>query len=665
MTDPLYPGASDLEGRVIREVVAVAMDAPAKANSGHSGTAMALAPLGVMLWSRILRHDPTDPKWSDRDRFILSNGHCCILQYALAHEFGYDLSVEDLKEFRQAHSKTPGHPERGVAPTVEVTTGPLGQGISNSVGMAIAESILRADYGEDLVNHRTWAFAGDGCFEEGISHESASLAGALGLDRLTIFYDDNHITIDGATELALRDDPAERFAAYGWHVINVGDQANNLDVLEEATREAIAETSRPSLIIVRSHIGWPSPTLEDTKEAHGTPFPPDAITKVKEILGVPDEAFLFNPDNQRDLLELLAPQRAERKSWEARLLASGEKGVRLLEQLDTNGVANVSTKAELYEGGSMVATRKAMQRAMDAYGPQTPGLTAGSADLTGNTGVELKYSTIHNASNPAGRQFHYGIREFAMNGNLVGQACHGGLRPIGSTFFVFSDYGRGAIRLASLSHAGVLFVFTHDSVGVGEDGPTHEPIEQLMSLRAMPNLHVVRPSDANETLDLVEEFLSTKEPPTTALILSRQDIPVLGGEDAAASAANARKGGYVIRENADAVFTLVSTGSEVGVVLAAAEELAAKGTVTRVVALPCWKCFDAQPLDYRTQVLRRTIPSVSMEAGATLGWTKYVDQAIGIDSFGMSAPGKEVFEYFGIEPATVVAHVERVLSEGI
>jgi transketolase len=665
MTDDLYPGASDLEGRVIREIVAVAMDAPAKANSGHSGTAMALAPLGVMLWGRIMRHDPTDPKWSDRDRFILSNGHCCILQYSLAHEFGYDLSVEDLKEFRQAHSRTPGHPERGFAPTVEVTTGPLGQGISNGVGMAIAESILRADFGEDLVNHRTWVFAGDGCFEEGISHESASLAGALGLDRLTIFYDDNHITIDGATELALHDDPAERFAAYGWHVVNVGDQANNLDVLEDAVRQAMAETSRPSLIIVRSHIGWPSPTLMDTKEAHGTPFPPEAISKVKEILGVPDEAFVFDPENQKDLLEAIAPQRAERTAWDARVAAAGDKGVRLLEQLDTNGVAKVTTKAELYEGGTMVATRKAMQRAMDAYGPQTPGLTAGSADLTGNTGVELKYSSIHNKENPGGRQFHYGIREFSMNGNLVGQACHGGLRPAGSTFFVFSDYGRGAIRLASASHAGVLFVFTHDSIGVGEDGPTHEPIEQLMSLRAMPNLHVVRPSDANETLDLVEEFLSAREPVTTALVLTRQDIPVLAGDDAAASAANARRGGYVVREHDDAVFTLVGTGSEVSVCLEAADELATKGIVTRVVALPCWKCFDAQPLDYRTKVLRRTTPSVAIEAGATLGWANYVDQSIGINTFGMSAPGKVVFEYFNIVPAAVVAHVERVLSEGI
>ena len=663
MTDTLYPGASDLEGRVIREVVAVAMDAPAKANSGHSGTAMALAPLGVMLWSRVLRHDPTDPLWSDRDRFILSNGHCCILQYALAHEFGYDLSVQDLEEFRQLHSKTPGHPERGHTPTIEVTTGPLGQGIGNGVGMAIAERILRSDFGEDLVNHRTWVFAGDGCFEEGISHEAASLAGALGLDRLTIFYDDNHITIDGATELALHDRPAERFAAYGWHVIDLGEKANDLTALEEATRTAIAETSRPTLIIIRSHIAFPSPEMMDTREAHGSPFKPQVIAEVKEILGVSPEAFHFDPEIQHELLELIAPNRADRVAWEARVRASGEKGERLLEQLDTNGAAVITTTAELYDFGTMVATRKAMARAMDTYATQTPGLTAGSADLTDNTGMELKGLTIHNRETPGGRQFHYGIREFSMNAVMVGQAHHGGLRPIGSTFFVFSDYGRGAIRLATLSRAAVLFVFTHDSIGVGEDGPTHEPVEHLMSLRAMPELHVVRPSDANEALDLIEEYLSAKEPPTTAMILSRQDMPVFNDSDHANSVAGARLGGYVVREHEDAVFTLVGTGSEVGVCLAAAEELADKGVVTRVVALPCWRCFDGQPQAYRTSVLRRTIPSVSIEAGATLGWANYVDESIGINTFGQSAPAKAIFEFLGIVPATVVAHVERVLSE--
>jgi transketolase len=664
MSDDLYPGASTLEGRTIREIVAVAMDAPAKAKSGHSGTAMALAPLGVMLWARVMRHDPTDPSWSDRDRFILSCGHASILQYALAHEFGYDLSVEDLEQFRQAHSRTPGHPERGVAPTVEVTTGPLGQGVANGVGMALAERILRADYGEELVNHRTWVFASDGCIEEGISHEAASLAGSLKLDRLTVFYDDNHITIDGPTELALHDNPAERFAAYGWHVVNVGEHANELDVLEAATRSAIAETQRPTLIIVRSHIGFPSPEMMDRKEAHGNPFSAEAITTAKGILGVPDEAFLFDPQLPQEWGTLLAPRRDERVAWAARMTAAGAAGVQLLEQLDTNGVARFVERPEPFAPNSQMATRRALQRAMDTFAPQTPGLTAGSADLTDNTGVELKHSVTQSAVAPGGRQIHYGIREHAMSAILVGQAHHGGLRPAGSTFFVFNDYARPAVRLASLSHAGVLFIYTHDSIGVGEDGPTHQPIEHLMALRAMPNIHVVRPSDANETIDLVEQFLSAKEPPTTALILSRQDMPVFNQADGEASAKGARRGGYVLREHEHAAFTLVSTGSEVGLCLSAADLLAAKGVATRVIAMPCWRCFDAQPTEYRSQVLQRTTPSVAIEAGATLGWANYVDSAIGINSFGLSAPGKEVFAYFDLVPQTVVTHVETVLGEG-
>jgi transketolase len=663
MTDTLFPGATELEGRAIREISAVAMDAPAAANSGHSGTAMALAPLGVTLWGRVMRHDPTDPLWSDRDRFILSNGHCCILQYALAHEFGYDMSVDDLKAFRQPHSRTPGHPERGVAPTVEVTTGPLGQGIANGVGMAIAERILRTDYGSDLVDHRTWVFAGDGCLEEGVSHEAASLAGSLGLDHLTIFYDNNHITIDGATELAFHDDTEERFSAYGWQVINLGEKANDLDALEAAMRHAIAETARPTLIVVRSHIAFPSPEMMDTREAHGNPFKPEVITEAKAILGVPDEAFHFDPELPAEMVATLKAQQEARLAWESRVEAAGAKGAKLLEQLNNNGAATVSTAPELFAAGTKAATRKAMQRAMDCFAVQTPGLTAGSADLTDNTGMTLSALSVQSATNPGGRQFHYGIREFAMSANLTGQAHHGGFRPLGSTFFVFSDYARPAVRLASLSDAGVMFVYTHDSVGVGEDGPTHEPVEQLMSLRAMPHLHVVRPSDANETLDLVEQFLTATEPVTTAMILSRQDVPVFNDADAKISKENARRGGYVIREDADAVFTLVATGSEVGHCLEANDELTAQGVKTRVVALPCWRCFDAQPSEYRDAVLRRTTPSVSLEAGATLGWTKYVDQAIGIDSFGMSAPGSYVMNFFNINAATVVAHVHEALGD--
>ena len=662
MVDELYRGATELEGRAIREIAALAMDAPAKANSGHSGTAMALAPLGVTLFSRILRHDPTDALWSDRDRFILSCGHASILQYGLAHAFGYDVQLEDLRSFRQPHSRTPGHPENGVTATVEVTTGPLGQGIANGVGMVIAERILRNDYGDDLVNHRTWVIAGDGCLEEGISHEAASLAGALGLDRLTVFYDNNHITIDGPTELALHDNPAQRFAAYGWHVIDLGEQANDLDALEGACRAAIAETTRPTLVIVRSHIAFPSPDMVDRREAHGSIFSPEAIARAKAALGVVNEPFHLDPELPAALVAALVDNTAARHAWDERVRAAGGAGVALLNQLRTNGAMGEGELAPLFDAGSKVATRKAMQRAMDVFGPRTPGLSAGSADLTDNTGVMLKYSCAQGPNNAEGRQIHYGVREFAMSAVLVGQALHGGLRPVGSTFFVFSDYARPALRLAALSHAGALFVYTHDSVGVGEDGPTHQPVEHLMALRAMPRLHVVRPSDANETLDLVAHWLSDPAPAPTALVLTRQDVPVFIDADRAASHAGAALGGYVVREDDKAVFTLVSSGSEVAHCLEAHEELAAKGVRTRVVALPCWRCFDEQPSAYCAAVLRRTTPSVALEAGATLGWYRYVDHALGIDDFGLSAPGDYVFNYFHINAAAVVDHVERTLK---
>ncbi len=662
MSDQMFSGATELEGRVIREIMALAMDAPAAANSGHSGTAMALAPLGVALFSRVLRHDPTDAHWIDRDRFILSCGHASILQYGLAHSFGYDLTEDDLRGFRRPHSRTPGHPESGLTPTVEVTTGPLGQGIANGVGMAIAERILRSDYGPELIDHRTWVIAGDGCLEEGISHEAASLAGSLGLDRLTVFYDDNHITIDGPTELALRDDVVARFGSYGWHVINIGEQANNLDAIERAISDAKAELTRPTLIVVRSHIGFPSPEMMDRREAHGSPFSASTISVVKDILGLPNEPFSFDETLPLQVVDSLGRQRAEHAAWSARLVAAGSIGDQLLTQFQTSGAAQTTIVAEPFDAGSMVATRKALQRAVDVLAPHTPGLTAGSADLTDNTGVILKEGAVQSAAQPGGRQIYYGVREFAMGAIMVGQALHGGLRPMGSTFFVFSDYVRPAIRLAALSEAGVLFVFTHDSVGVGEDGPTHQPVEQLMALRAMPQLHVVRPSDANETTEFIARYMSDKHPAPTALILSRQDMPVLQSSDAETSRNGAVRGGYVVRENEAAVFTLVGTGSELGLCLEANDQLHTQGIATRVVALPCWRCFDEQPLEYRNKVLRRTIPSVAIEAGATLGWTRYVDDAIGIDTFGISAPGSYVFDYFNITSSTIVEHVAQWLQ---
>jgi len=658
MTEPLYAGASPREDRSIRQIVALAMDAPAAAKSGHSGTAMALAPLGVMLYSRVLKHDPRDPLFPDRDRFILSVGHASILQYGLANAFGYDLGRDDLVAFRQPFSRTPGHPENGVSPTVEVTTGPLGQGIAYGVGMAIAERVLRAQYGEDLVDHRTYVIAGDGCLEEGISHEAASLAGSLGLDRLTVFYDDNHITIDGPTEIALRDDTAARFASYGWHVVNVGEKANDLDALEAAVAQAKAETAKPTLIIVRSHIGFPSPSMVDRREAHGSPFSAETIAEAKAILDVAPEAFVVD--------EALAEENAAAVpnyglQWRERLAASGSRGEDFVAQYENNGALAQSATPSAYADGS-VATRKAMQRAMDTFGPLAQGITSGSADLTDNTGVLLPNAVAQSSANPEGRQIYYGIREFAMGAIMVGQALHGGVRPVGSTFFVFSDYMRSAVRMAALSHAGALFVFTHDSIGVGEDGPTHQPIEHLAALRAMPLLHVVRPSDANETLAFVGDFFANPHPAATALVLTRQDIPVLTGAAADASRTNALRGGYVVREHDDAVFTLFGTGSEVSVCLSAADELVEKGVNVRVVALPCWTCFEAQDDVYKSQVLRYDIPSVSLEAGATLGWHKYADVALGIDEFGMSAPGNFVFNHFGINPTTLVTHVLNSLE---
>ena len=652
MADSLYHGASELEDRTIRQVVALAMDAPAAANSGHSGTAMALAPLATMLFSRVLAHDPRDPAWPDRDRFVLSVGHASILQYAIAHSFGYDVSVEDLRNFRQAHSRTPGHPEVGVTPTVEVTTGPLGQGFANGVGLAIAERILRSDYGDDLVSHRTFVIAGDGCLEEGVSHEAASLAGRLGLSNLVVFYDDNHITIDGERELASIDDAALRFRSYGWHVVEAGECANDLDALEAATREALSDP-RPSLVIVRSHIGFPSPAMMDRREAHGTPFTKAQISEVKALLGVPDEPFVTSPDIPTLQRERLAP-RAEQ--WRERLARAGERGERFLAQWSSFGALRDEVETPFFEGGQ-VATRKAMQAAMDAFAPHTPGLTAGSADLTDNTGVLLKHSRPQGAEDPGGRQIHYGIREFGMGAALVGQTLHGGLRAAGSTFFVFSDYLRSSLRMASLSHAGALFVLTHDSVGVGEDGPTHQPVEHLAALRAIPGLHVHRPSDANETVRMVESYLRAERPEATALVLSRQDMPVLTGEDAEASRRGAGRGGYALRDPEGAEVSLVATGSEVGVVLEAADRLAEAGVSARVVALPCWTCFERQEASYRQDVLRRDLPSVSLEAGATLGWHRYVDDALGIDQFGLSAPGPYVFQHFGITAARVVEFV--------
>ena len=483
----------------INVIRGLAMDAPEAAKSGHTGTAMALAPLAHVLWTRVMRHDPSDPTWPDRDRFVLSNGHASILLYSMLYLTGYDLSLDDLKAFRQWGSRTPGHPERRHTPGVEVTTGPLGQGVANGVGMGIAERFLRSKFGPDVVDHHTFVFAGDGCFEEGISHEAASLAGHLQLGRLVYVYDDNHISIDGPTELAYTDNVPERFAAYGWDVDTVGEVANDTVALERALRRAMAVEDRPSLIVLRSHIGWPSPHLTDTNKAHGDPFGTDEIRLTKQILGLPPDETFWVPNQVLEMYRRCIPRgQAMRARWEDRFDAWDGDRAAWDAAWAGRGLVGWEAKLPSFEAGQQIATRKAVNACLTATQDLIPGLVAGAADLTGNTGMKLNDADEQERQHPGGRQVYYGIREHGMGAVMTGMSHHGGVLPVGGTFFVFSDYMRGAVRLAALSRAHVIYSWTHDSVGLGQDGPTHQPIEQLASLRAMPGLQVVRPADANE-----------------------------------------------------------------------------------------------------------------------------------------------------------------------
>jgi len=661
-TAPPPTGDSLVEQLGISVVRGLAMDAPRAADSGHTGTAMALAPLAHVLWTRVMRHDPTDPAWPDRDRFVLSNGHASILLYSMLYLTGYDLTLDDIKAFRQWGSRTPGHPERLHTAGVEVTTGPLGQGVGNGVGMGIAERILRARFGPDLVDHYTFVLAGDGCFEEGISHEAASLAGHLGLGRLIYVYDDNHITIDGPTELSYTDDVPERFAAYGWDVDDVGDVANDTAALEAAVRRAMGVEDKPSLIVLRSHIGWPSPNLTDTSKAHGDPFPPAEIRATKEILGLPPDEIFWVPDEVLDYYRRsVARGQALRAEWEGRLSSSGVDRTAWDAAWAGRPIGGWETKLPTFQAGDEIATRKAINTCITATAELIPGLVAGAADLTGNTGMQLKDAEMQSPEHPGGRQVYYGIREHAMGAIMTGMACHGGILPVGGTFFVFSDYMRGAVRLAALSKAHVVYSWTHDSVGLGQDGPTHQPIEHLASLRAMPGLSVVRPADANECAQAWRVAVGGDGP--TALVLSRQEIPVLDGTAERAPDGVVR-GGYVLvdEDGGPPEVVLVSTGSEVHVSVAAAALLAGQGVRARVVSLPSWDRFEAQDEDYRRSVLPPGVPTVSVEAAASFGWDRYADAFVAIDSFGASAPGEVALAEFGFTPDNVAARALSLIS---
>ena len=655
-------GGEAWEDIAVKVIRGLAMDGPHKANSGHPGTAMALAPLAHVLFGRIMKYDPADPTWADRDRFILSCGHVSILLYSMLHLTGFDVSLDDLKDFRQLGSKTPGHPENEITPGVEVTTGPLGQGVANAVGMAVAERHLQAQYGQDLCDHTIWAIAGDGCLEEGISHEAASLAGHLGLGRLVMVYDDNHITIDGPTEIALNDNAPERFRSYNWHVIELGEESNNLDKIEQALRDGVAETERPTLIVLRSHIGWPSPKYTDSPLAHGNPFPTEEIETTKALMGLPPTESFYVPQEVLDGYQhALARNKTERAAWTQRVSAAGARGDQFLAQMNGDVSAALATPSPDFEVGGSLATRRSFGQSLNATASALPSLISGAADLTENTGTELNGGHIQDRSTPGGSQVHYGVREHGMAGAMTGMAMHGGVLPVGGTFFVFSDYMRGAVRVAAISGAKVVYVWTHDSIGVGEDGPTHQPIEHLAALRAMPGLTVIRPGDAFECDVAWRAALTTDGP--VAMILSRQNLPILQ-ETKDRATEGVIRGGYVLAERGKGTpeVVLVGTGSEVSLCLDAAEILATEGVASRVVSLPCFEWFDALPLDERLAVIPADIPALSVEAGTTFGWGSYVDESIGIDRFGASGPGAAVFDYFGLTAPRVAAAAKTLIA---
>jgi transketolase len=650
----------DLDTRAIALIRGFAMDAPRHANSGHPGTAMALAPLAHVVFSRVMNHDPADPTWPDRDRFVLSCGHASILLYSMLYLCGYGLELDDLRSFRQFGSRTPGHPEATHTPGVEVTTGPLGQGFGNSLGMAVAERYLRARFGADVMDHHTFVLASDGDLQEGLSHEAASLAGHLGLGRLIVVFDDNHITIDGSTDLSVSDDYVKRFDAYGWHTEYLGEIANDLDALEAAVRRAMAVEDRPSMLVLRSHIGYPSPEFTDSPKAHGDPFPPEEIERTKALIGIPaDETFYAPADVVGEYRSLAARRGAEaHAAWRKRFDAwTGDRS-----EWDAcwSGVPLPGWEEKLptFETGEKLATRQAIAKAINATIEFLPGLISGAGDLTGNTGTKLEGVANQSREHPEGRQLHYGIREHAMGAALNGMARHGGILPVGGTFFIFSDYLRPTLRLASMSHAHSIFVFTHDSVGLGEDGPTHQPIEHLAAVRAIPGLQVIRPADANETVTAWKAAVVHDGP--TALILTRQAVPVVtDGAAVDVGAAVVRGGG----DPDDLDLVLIGTGSELAVCLEAANLFEADGLRVRVVSMPSWDRFARQLPEYRAEVLPEDVPTLSVEAATTFGWERWADASVGIDRFGASAPGVVALAELGINPDHVVARARELLAE--
>lgn len=672
MTTLDCPTTKPLDQLCINTIRTLAMDAVQQAHSGHPGAPMGLAPVAYWLWTKFLRHNPANPDWPNRDRFVLSGGHASMLLYSLLHLTGYDLPLEQLQQFRQWGSKTPGHPEYGVTPGVETTTGPLGQGFTNSVGMAIAERWLAAHFnrpGHEIVNYRIYAIGGDGDMMEGVCAEAASLAGHLGLHKLLWFYDNNKITIEGKTDLAFSEDVATRFKAYGWYVQHVAD-ANDLRALNRAIRKAQKQTAKPALIIVDSHIAYGAPTKQDTHGAHGEPLGEDEIRKTKEQYGWPPDAkFLVPPEVAAHMRKQLRRGRKLEAEWQAAFDAYAQAHPDLAaawKQLQNNELPpGWDRDLPVFPADAKgMGTRESSGKVLNAIAKNIPWLLGGSADLAPSTKTLLAGVPDFARDNPAGRNLHFGVREHAMAGICNGLALSK-LRPYAGTFLVFSDYARGAIRLSALMHQPVIYVFTHDSIGVGEDGPTHQPVEQIASLRAMPNMIVLRPADANEVAEAWRVALEEKHHPV-ALILTRQAVPTLD-RTKYAPASGLRQGGYILSDcDGEPQILLIGTGSEVVIVLAAAEKLRAEGVRVRVVSLPSFELFDCQPRDYRERVLPPTVRRrVALEAGVTLGWHKYVGLdgvIIGRDGFGASAPFKALYEHFGLTADAVYTAARQLLT---
>jgi transketolase len=676
MADTFPPSAAeawDLDDLSVATIRTLAIDAVQKANSGHPGMPLGAAPMAHVLWTRYLKFDSARPDWPDRDRFVLSAGHGSMLLYALLHLSGYGLGIEELEDFRQWGSRTPGHPEYGLTPGVETTTGPLGAGFSNGVGMAMAEAFLAATFnrpGFDLVDHRTFAIVSDGDLMEGVASEAASLAGHLRLGKLVYLYDDNRISIEGSTQLAFTEDVGARFGAYGWHVVEVED-GNDLAAIDAAIAAACAETSKPSLVMVHTVIGYGSPHKAGSAEAHGSPLGVDEVRLTKEALGWPPDLYFAVPERVRAQYSAVAAAGGElRAGWDD-MLARYERAYPKLARQWQDAMAgrlpaDWKDKQPVFAAGESMATRSASGKALGALAPLASTLAGGSADLAPSNNTYLAGLGDLEPGSPGARNMHFGVREHAMGGVLNGLAAHGGLFVYGGTFLIFSDYMRPAIRLAALSGFPVIYVFTHDSIGLGEDGPTHQPIEHLAALRAMPGLVVIRPSDANETVLAWEAALERRDGPT-ALVLTRQNLAVLDRERLG-KAEGLLRGGYVLKDapqgRPDAI--LMATGSEVEIVLAAAEALAAEGVAARVVALPSWELFEAQDAAYRASVLPVEVTArVSLEAASTFGWARYVGSAgaaIGIDHFGASAPAKVLYREFGITAENVAATTLRLLD---